>query len=243
MDLIEGTEEVILKKYGVLLDSHLNKDFYEYLCLLVLKRFYKEDFKDLEKPIHDIPDLKSGSKKWGIEVTYATSENMAKIEGEFIKYRKGCKKSKSKIEQLGGKVEQIGITNAELSISYPLTNSTEEKAIIKKVFEKKVKKIKDYQKDGFQNLGVAILHPDILIPFDNFQDYYQKLFLDIQNKLNSFYHSVFLISSQAVIRFDFIPKMNVKTILIERNEYRTITILALQLAQNLIKIEDIKITK
>ena len=128
------------------------KLFDEYFALAILRYCFPEKYNSYAKI--DSPDLQSNDRRCGVEVTLATSESLASIEGDHVKYRQTNdleKKNKlrSKIENAGARVDSIGL-------SYPVETGQQDKEKIKKVIQKKLRKLDLYRKNGFEELELFI---------------------------------------------------------------------------------------
>ena len=142
------------------LDSEHMKHYAEQLALAVL-RFFFDDYDSYL--VKDAPDLQSPDCSMGIEVTeIAVSKNKA-IDGDYLQYRK------TKDAKYLERIQEKGGTATEMNYgALPVTKYDELEAM-KNVFLKKLKKIPEYKRKGFDALGLVMVMTEIPIPYTVFE--------------------------------------------------------------------------
>ncbi len=134
------------------LDSEKMKHYDEYFALAVLRYCYPERYADYI--IADAPDLQSRDGKSGIEVTLATNETIASIEGNFAKYRLSDEASER--NKLRNKITDKGASLDSFGLAYPEENGLQDEAKIRCVIRKKNAKLSSYLTKGFQRIELFI---------------------------------------------------------------------------------------
>ena len=99
---------------GPLLSEKM-KEYDEYFALAILRYCYPDLYMDYEKL--DGPDLQNKNGKHGVEVTLATSEVLASVEGNYAKYQLSADTAQK--EKLRSKIEKTGACIDPLGLSYP----------------------------------------------------------------------------------------------------------------------------
>lgn len=154
------------------LNSELMKKSQEMFALLVLKHCEPERYASLITA--DAPDLQTPDKSIGIEVTYAVSQDVAKINGEFVKYTHGKDTPQDKAEcerriiQHGGSIDRIVVRDSDFIdiLSFPVTDSQEEIQVLENAIRNKMKKVPAYKQRGFDNLGLFLMPDSPPIPYE-----------------------------------------------------------------------------
>ena len=214
LNKLEGVKTVQMSffPFSKPLTSRFRKDFIENLALGVLQYCYDNTYDGFS--VHDAPDLSDDAKTVGIEVTEAISENEACIEGEFTKYRLASnveikERKKQLIENRGGILDDLGL-------SYSVTDGNCEKIIIQSALRKKMKKITEYKKKGFQTIGLFIFLNGMPIPagLETFKNYFDE----VLNEYNERYDIIYFGYSCGLMEYDVV-KGNIQAQIINRADY------------------------
>ena len=134
------------------LPSENMKDYDEYFALAILRYCYPDLYMDFEKL--DGPDLQNKNGKHGVEVTLATSEVLASVEGNYAKYQLSADVAQKEI--LRSKIEKTGACFDLPGLSYPVENSKQDKEKIRSVIKKKLSKLNSYREKGFEKMELFI---------------------------------------------------------------------------------------
>ena len=134
------------------LRSENMKDYDEYLALAILRYCYPDLYMDYEKL--DGPDLQNKNGKHGVEVTLATSEVLASVEGNYAKYQLSADTAQKEI--LRSKIEKTGACFDPTGLSYAVENSQQDKEKIRRVIKKKLSKLNLYREKGFEKMELFI---------------------------------------------------------------------------------------
>ena len=143
--------------------SEVMKKSQESFVLLVLKHCELERYASLITA--DAPDLQTPDKSIGIEVTYAVSQDVAKINGECVKYTHGKDTPQDKAEcerriiQHGGSIDRIAVRDSDVIVvlSFPVTDSQEEMRVLENAVRNKMKKVSAYKQKGFDTVGLFLI--------------------------------------------------------------------------------------
>ncbi len=156
------TDDIRKFQVNSALPAKLIKTSREYFVLATLKYSFPEEFAGLHKA--EAPDLQDDYKGLGIEVTSGLSPIDERISGESVKY------SNAKTENERAKcleiIESCGGTRDEFSTGYPVSTSSSDREHVVKAFERKLKKVDEYQKKC-GHIGLAILIDIPLFFFDD----------------------------------------------------------------------------
>lgn len=168
------------------IDVQFHKKFIENIALLILKHIFPDEFLQLK--MYDKPDLQDRERLVGVEVVEARSQQIARIEGEFLKMQFGKKskeerlKCKQKIEINGGELDSI-------SLSYPIRTAEDEKCLFQNTIRLKMEHLPSYRNEGFQRMGLFMFYNEPPIPFKPSE--LNKWFIDIQNEYQDKYDFLF----------------------------------------------------
>ena len=152
---LELTDEIRSMHFSAPLRSEQMKYFTEHFALAVLKYCY-DDFGCWT--VNDAPDLQSGDKTCGIEVTELAIDLNRAIVGDCLQYwETGDVKYRNKAEGRGA-------AYVDMYYILPTVDSNDELAALEKIFRKKLKKIENYKKHGFGKLGLMLVMDGLPIP-------------------------------------------------------------------------------
>lgn len=208
---IEFTEDICKTEYIHPLDSEDMKHYVEQLALAVL-RYCFDEYDNLI--VKDAPDLQSPDCSIGIEVTEIAVSKIKSIDGDFSQYRKTKDpKYLEKIRKKGGTAED----------DYYITPSVEKRhelEAMKVVFQKKLKKIPEYKRNGFSSLGLVMVMTEIPVPYTAFE--WGETVFPIMSSSKNKYDMVFFTYPSALSTLDCITG-EVKFIPIDRKDYDAIS--------------------
>lgn len=208
---IEFTEDICKTEYIHSLDSEDMKHYVEQLALAVL-RYCFDEYDNLI--VKDAPDLQSPDCSIGIEVTEIAVSKIKSIDGDFSQYRKTKDpKYLEKIREKGGTAED----------DYYITPSVEKRhelEAMKAVFQKKLKKIPEYKRNGFGVLGLAMVMTEIPVPYTAFE--WGNTVFPIMSSSKNKYDMVFFTYPSALSTLDCITG-EVKFIPIGEKDYGAIS--------------------
>lgn len=178
------------------LTSRLGKKYVEYLALSILQYCYDGMYDELEAS--DAPDIRDRKGVIGIEVTEAITDDDAQIRGEFVKYQlknniERKERSKQIIEQRGARIE--GGT-----LHYPVIDSNIEILAVQNAIKKKMKKLEEYKKKGFQKLGLFVYNNGFPAPMK--LDHWKNCFDEVLCKYKKKYDIVYFGGSGGVIEYN-----------------------------------------
>ena len=186
-------DEIRNYKVTSALPTELMKTSREYDVLAILKYSFPERFSKLRKA--EAPDLQDPYGELGVEVTWGGSPRDELISGESLKYSKA--KTVAAKERSLQKIRENGGNRDEISTSYPVATSEDDKKNVIKVFQKKLKKVDIYRK-SFKCVGLAIM---IDIPLFFFYDPHWGKWLSSIN--NNGFDFVAIIHWSGVDIYDF----------------------------------------
>ena len=152
---IELTDEIRNKHFSAPIKPEKLKYFTEHFALAVL-RFCLEGYDDWI--VNDAPDLQSGDWTSGIEVTELAIDINRAIVGDCLQYWE------TGDVRYRDKAEQRGAASGDMFYILPVVDSNDELAALETIFRKKLKKIRNYKKNGFSDLGLIIMMDGIPIP-------------------------------------------------------------------------------
>lgn len=218
------TSRVINKWYTVPLKSELMKKSMEYKALGVLKYCFGETYHSLKAA--DRPDLQM--QKVGIEVTEAIDFKEAQALGEFTKMR---------VQGTDGTREINGHTIDKNSITWLPKQMEDEQECIIKAFEKKLKKIPSYRREGFDKVGLFIIYGEPLFPATP-THCFEWLKNTQENSCDTF-DFAYLLAAETLGVFDFVANYS-DWLSIERNDMDSIKKLARMTAEGEISEEDVE---
>jgi hypothetical protein len=189
------------------LRSENMKDYDEYLALAILRYCYPDLYMDYEKL--DGPDLQNKNGKHGVEVTLATSEVLASVEGNYAKYQLSADTAQK--EKLRSKIEKTGACIDPLGLSYPVEDSQQDEEIIRSVIQKKLSKLNSYREKGFEKMELFIRFsgiPCILSEasyIDLFAEAkgYETIYFTAPSCLMSYHHSDKKFECKSIPREDY----------------------------------------
>ena len=217
---IELTDEIRNTDFLHPMDSEDMKHFCEQLALAVL-RYCFDEYDNLI--VKDAPDLQSPDCSIGIEVTEIAVSKIKSIDGDFSQYRKTKDpKYLEKIREKGGTAED----------DYYITPSVEkndELEAMKAVFQKKLKKIPEYKRNGFGVLGLAMVMTEIPVPYTAFE--WGNTVFPIMSSSKNKYDMVFFTYPSALSTLDCITG-EVKFIPIGEKDYGAISKYARVMVEN-----------
>ncbi len=219
------TSRVINKCYTVPLKSELMKKSMEYKALGVLKYCFGGTYHSLKAA--DKPDLQM--PQIGIEVTEAINFKEAQALGEFTKMR------------VQGAISGTRVINGHImdkdSITWLPKKIEDEQECITRAFEKKLKKIPSYRKNGFDKVGLFIVYREPLFPDTPLQcfEWLQKS----QKESYDSFNFAYLLAAEILGVFDFDAK-SCNWLRIKRDDMDSIKKLARMTAEGEISEEDVE---
>ncbi len=181
---------------GKPLRSRDRKKYIENLALRILQYCYDGVYDEFE--LHDAPDIRNRKGTIGIEVTEAITDVDAQIDGEFVKYRlenniERKERSKQIIEHRGAKLEDNTLSKLD-------TDSTIEILTIQNAIKKKMEKLKEYKRKGFQKLELFVYYKDLPIPMK--LDHWKNCFDEVLCKYKEKYDIVYFGCSGGLIVYN-----------------------------------------
>ena len=229
---MELTDKIKNKSYDKSLDSHLWKTYQEFLCLAVLKYVFGNEFQSFHHA--DAPDLQDQDNKIGIEVTQAVEPKDAQTSGEHIRFFESDNKnirakSRSKIESNGGMLFENGVLVLDSK------TAKETRSTIVSAYTHKCTLLPEYQKNGFQTLGLCIYHQEHLST--EIQKQCFSWLKDARNESVQQYDFVIIVHFMGVMIFDF-AKGEMKSYEIEEDVMDTLGVLARMTAEGEVKEDD-----
>lgn len=178
------------------LTSRLGKKYVEYFALSILQYCYDGMYDEFE--VSDAPDIRDREGIIGIEVTEAITDDDAQIRGEFVKYQlknniERKERSKQIIEQRGARIE--GGT-----LHYPVIDSNIDIVAVQNVIKKKMEKIEEYKKKGFQKLGLFVYNNGLPVPMK--LAYWKNCFDEVLCKYKKKYDILYFGCSGGIIEYN-----------------------------------------
>lgn len=190
---IELTEEIRSRHFDSPLRSEQIKYFTEHLALAVLKYCF-DDFDTWI--VGDAPDLQSGDKTSGIEVTELAIDLNRAIVGDCLQYwETGDVKYRRKAEGRGA-------AYLDMYSILPTVDSNDELAALERIFRKKLKKIEHYKKNGFERLGLIIVMDGL--PIDSTVRYWADIVRVLQSDTANRYDKIYFAYSSVLSCYDSI---------------------------------------
>lgn len=183
------------------LTSRFRKNYVEYLALSILQYCYEGTYDGFE--VQDAPDICDENKSVGIEVTEAVASKQAQIEGEFVKYRLESKldekeRRKQIIENNGAKLDEMGLT-------YPVIDGDDEKQIFQNAIKKKMGKLAEYRKQGFEEIGLFVFYDEPPIPIS--LEALKSCFDEILNEYDDKYDMIYFGYSCGLIEYNILENV------------------------------------
>ena len=211
---IDLTDEIRNKHFAAPLKSEEMKYFTEHFALAVL-RFCLEGFDDWF--VADSPDLQSHDKTSGIEVTELAIDINRAIVGDCLQYwETGDIKYKNKAESRGA-------ASGDMYYILPAVDSNDELSAFETIFRKKLKKIGNYKKNGFNRLGLIIVMDGI--PISSTSRYWSDIVRVLQSAAAEKYDKVYFSYTSVLSCYNCITgetiNINIKT-----NDYEALKKLA-----------------
>ncbi len=197
------------------LTSRPGKKYVECLALSILQCCYKDVYDEFE--VCDAPDIRDRNGIVGIEVTEAITDADAQIRGEFVKYR--LESNREKKERRKQLIEDKGAKVAEGMLSYPVIDSQIEILTIQNAITKKMEKLAEYKKKGFQKLGLFVFYNDIPIPMK--LEHWKARFDEVLCKYTEKYDVIFFGYSCGLIEYN-VRQNDIQVRRIDRSVYNGI---------------------
>lgn len=196
------------------LDPKVTKHYNEYFALAVLRYFYSAKYSDFYKA--EAPDIQSIDGKSGVEVTLATNETIASIDGDYAKSRlcgNETKKQKymKKCERAGASFDSIGLT-------YPVQTGKQDEDAIRNVIEKKRAKLDSYRKQGFERMELFIRFAGIPAIGS------KQTFVDLLSAANG-YETIYFTAPSCLMAYRF-SDGSFTSIKIPREDYEALGLIA-----------------